>query len=63
MDRVCKCGGYLGSWVEKKGKENYRNLFQCIDCGKDYWLRNGELRYITKAERTRIVGMRKAKES
>ena len=60
MERVCKCSSHLGMWASKKGDEKiYENLYQCIDCGKNYLLKDGKFKYISKSEFRRIIGSRK----
>lgn len=60
MNIQCTCGGSLGSWACRPTDEKvYENLLQCIDCGKDYILKDGEFKHISKAEFRRIVKSRK----
>jgi hypothetical protein len=60
MERICKCGGHLSFWVTKKENEEvFKDLYQCIDCGKDYMLKDGKYKFISKAEFRRITRSRK----
>jgi hypothetical protein len=60
MDRECTCGGHIGGLSTSEENENvYKDLGVCIDCGKNYILKDGKFKYISKAEFRRITGIRK----
>jgi hypothetical protein len=63
MDRECKCGGHIGGWATRKEEEYiYKDLGACIDCDKNYILKDGKFKYISKAEFRRIIATRKQNE-
>lgn len=60
MDSTCKCGGHIGAWSTNKDNEYiYKNLGVCIDCGKNYILKDGQYKYLSNAEFRRITGSRR----
>lgn len=42
MDKKCKCGGYICSYV------NFNELAECCDCHKCYVLVKGKWKHISK---------------
>lgn len=44
MNRKCKCGGIIGSYI------NFNELAECLDCHKCYILNNGRWKVVSKSE-------------
>lgn len=56
MNRECKCGGSINGWATNRNNEHiYKGLGVCIDCNKDYYLKDGEYKFLSKAEFRRIT--------